>query len=201
MFRDSKDDELFNQALTLSLRLENEDNERFVVKSFLDLQDKLPSLSIPKTWLLWYPDGSTLIFMRPNSENCKIRVAVYLLVEFDLSIKAYRKGENVPISQFFLRDTRQLELILDEISSPLYSSTHTKDTVTDSSNASHIASAESHIQHIIDNIHDSISDDKLHDCPEVSRLQFIPCQLQNSLVPKNRRRYNKLTQILALKHI
>ena len=50
--RDSKDDELFNQALTLSLRSENKENERFVVKSFLDLQDKLPSLSIPKTWLL-----------------------------------------------------------------------------------------------------------------------------------------------------
>ena len=89
--------------------------------------------------------------------------------------------------KFFLRDTRQLELILDEISSPLY--THTKDTVTDSSNASHIASAESHIQHIIDNIHDSVSDDELHDCPEVSRLQFILCQLQNSLLPKNMRRY------------
>ena len=81
--RDSKDDELFNQALTLSLRSENEEIERFVVKSYLDLQDKLPSLSIPKTWSLWYPDERTLSFMRPNLENCKILVDVYLLVEFD----------------------------------------------------------------------------------------------------------------------
>ena len=35
--RDSKGDELFNQAMTLSLRSENEENERFVVKRFLDL--------------------------------------------------------------------------------------------------------------------------------------------------------------------
>ena len=43
-----------------------------VIKSFLDLQDKLPSLSIPKTWSLWYTDERTLIFIRPNLENCKI---------------------------------------------------------------------------------------------------------------------------------
>ena len=185
--------------MTLSLRSENEENESFVVKSFLDLQDKLPSLSIPKTWSLWYPDERTLIFMRPNLENCKILVDVYLLVEFDLFIKANRKVENVSISQFFLRDTGQLELILDKISSLLY--THTKDTVTDSSNASHIASAESHIQHIIDNIHDSVSDDELHDCPEVSRLQFILCQLQNSLVPKNTQRYTYRRKYWPTKHI
>ena len=61
-----------------------------MIKSFLDLQAKLPSLSIPKTWSLWYPDERTLIFMRPNSENCKILVDVYLLAEFDLFLNAYR---------------------------------------------------------------------------------------------------------------
>ena len=42
-------------------------------------------------------------------------------------------------------------------------------------------------------------DEELIYCPELSKLQFIICQLQNSHVPKNRRRYNILTQILALK--
>ena len=66
-------------------------------------------------------------------------------------------------------------------------------------NASHIASAERHLQQIIDNMLETKSDDELIPYPEVSRLQFIICQLQNSLVPKNRRRYNVLTQILSLK--
>ena len=59
--------------------------------------------------------------------------------------------------------------------------------------------AERHLQQIIDNMHETKSDDELIPYPEVSRLQFIICQLQNSLVPKNRRRYNVLTQILSLK--
>ena len=57
-----------------------------------------------------------------------------------------------------------------------------------------------HTQQVIDNLrNNSESDNELHDCPEVLRLQFISCQLQNSLTPKPRRRYNILTQILALK--
>ena len=67
------------------------------------------------------------------------------------------------------------------------------------SNDSLISSAQNQIQQVIDNFHDTMSDDELLDCPEVTRLQFITCQLQNSLVPKNRRRYNILTQILSLR--
>ena len=48
-------------------------------------------------------------------------------------------------------------------------------------------------------MHETKSDDELIPYPEVSRLQFIICQLRNSLVPINRRRYNVLTQILFLK--
>ena len=62
------------------------------------------------------------------------------------------------------------------------------DIPTNSDDAAHITSAESHIQQVIDNLYDSKSDDELIPCPELSRLQFILCQLENSLVPKNRRR-------------
>ena len=67
------------------------------------------------------------------------------------------------------------------------------------SNDSHIASAGISIQRVIDNISDNMSEDEFHNSPEISRLQFITCQLQNSLVSKNRRRYNILTQVLSLK--
>ena len=33
----------------------------------------------------------------------------------------------------------------------------------------------------------------------LARLQFITCQLENSILPKNRRRYSIITQVLALK--
>ena len=61
--RECKDDELLNQ---LSLKSEVEENERFMIQSFQEFQDKLPFLSIHKTWSLWYPDEYTLIIRRPG---------------------------------------------------------------------------------------------------------------------------------------
>ena len=57
------------------------------------------------------------------------------------------------------------------------------------SNDSHIASAGIPIQRVIDNITDNMSEDEFHNSLEISRLQFITCQLQNSLASINRRRY------------
>ena len=102
--RECKDDELLNQAVTLSLKSEVEENERFKIQSFLELQEKLSFLSIHKTWSLWYPDECTLIIMRPGIHNRKIEVDTYLSAEFDLFIKAYFKGEMFSISQVPLSD-------------------------------------------------------------------------------------------------
>ena len=53
-----------------------------------------------------------------------------------------------------------------------------KNTVTESSSTSHILSAENHIQQAIDNMTYSKSHEELIDCPELSKLQFIICQLR-----------------------
>ena len=81
--RECKDDELLNQAVTLSLKSEVEEKQRFKIQSLQELQDKLPFLSIHKTWSLWYPDECTLIIMRPGFHYRKIEVDTYLSVEFD----------------------------------------------------------------------------------------------------------------------
>ena len=146
-----KDDELLNQAVTLSLRSEVEEDERFKIQSFQELQDKLSFLSIHKTWSLWYPDESNLIIMRPGFHNRKIEVDAYLSVEFDLPVKAYFKGEMFSISQVTLSDIQQLVSILDDISNP--PSIDTEKFPSSYNNASHIASAERHLQQIIDNMH------------------------------------------------
>ena len=138
--------------MTLSLKSEVEENERFKIQSFQELQDKLPFLSIHKTWSLWYPDECTLILMRPGFHDRKIEVDTYLSVEFDLSVKAYFKGEMFSISQVTLSAIRQLVSILDEISNTP-PSLDTENFPTSSNDASHIASAERHLQQIIDNMH------------------------------------------------
>ena len=37
----------------------------------------------------------------------------------------------------------------------------------------------------------------LDDSSRLARLQFIICQLENSTIPKNRRRYNVLSQVFG----
>ena len=91
---------------------------------------------------------------------------------------------------------RHLESVLNELSfSPHHCQSSKK---SDSTTATHVSSAKAHIQQAEDIIH-TTSDLETSESPELNRLQLIQCQLENSLVPKNRRRYNILTQILSLK--
>ena len=195
---DDKEDELLYQAVTLSLEAEVEENEKFRIKNLHDLQAKLHFISIANIWSTWYPDEYTLISLRPRIDSTKIQVNTYLSIEFDLSLKAYHNGVTFTISFVTLCDVRQLESVLNEISiAP--SAIISEDIPTNLDNASHIASAESHILQVIDNMYHPESGNDLVPGADVSRLQFVLCQLRNSIVPKNRRRYNVLTQILSLK--
>ena len=46
----SKYEEMFNEALALSLASESEEKEKYQFYCFQDIQAKLPLLSIPQTW-------------------------------------------------------------------------------------------------------------------------------------------------------
>ena len=56
-----------------------------------------------------------MIFMRPRLVDNSISVDTYLLVEFGPSVKAYHRGEIVPISRISISDTRHLQISLEEI--------------------------------------------------------------------------------------
>ena len=100
-----------------------------------------------------------------------------------MSLKAYHNGVTFPISFVTLCDVRQLESVLNEISiAP--SAIISEDISTNLDNASHITSAESHILQVIDNMYHPESDNDLVQGADVSRLQFVLCQLRNSIVPK-----------------
>ena len=60
---DSKEEELLNQALSLSLKSESEEQEKYLVKSLQDLKDKLKLLSLPSNWLVWFPSDSCVRFI------------------------------------------------------------------------------------------------------------------------------------------
>ena len=108
----SKDEEMFNEALTLSLASESEEKEKYQIYCFQDIQAKLPLLSMPKTWYLWYPDDHSLIYMLPLLTEHNIIVNTHILVSFDLSVGAYRNGEILSLPICSISDIRHLESIL-----------------------------------------------------------------------------------------
>ena len=89
---DSKEDELFSQGLSLSLKSDAEETQKFKINSFQDMQDKLAFPSLPKTWSLWYPDEYSLILMRPSLNNSCVEIDFYLVIKFDLSVQAFCNG-------------------------------------------------------------------------------------------------------------
>ena len=107
------------------------------------MQGKLSLISLPKTLSLWYPGEYSLIFMNPSLENSSILVDVYLVVTFDLSIEAFCKNVIFPHSLGCLSDIRQLESLVNEISSAPYRCEPSKNS---ESTASHISSVNVHIQ-------------------------------------------------------
>ena len=112
----SKDEEMFNEALALSLASESEEKEKYQFYCFQDIQAKLPLLSIPKTWSLWYPDDHSLIYMLPLLTEHNIIVNTHILVSFELPVRAYRNGEILPLPICSISDIRHLESILCGIS-------------------------------------------------------------------------------------
>ena len=135
--------------------------------------------------------------MLPLLTEHTIIVNTHLLVSFNLLVRAYHNRETLPIPICSISDIRQLESILCEISK---SPRPSRSTESDSKTVNETLSlARDNIQQLNNKVHTSNCDLELTDSPEISRLQFIRCQLENSIVPKNKRRYNVLTQVMALK--
>ena len=64
--------------------------------------------------------------------SVKSKFNTYLSVEFDLSIKAFHNGERLLTSHVTLRDIRQLELVLKDISIPRSACIYSEDNSTNS---------------------------------------------------------------------
>ena len=197
LWSESKETESFDQMINESRETFKLEEEKFNVNNFAELERKL-NLVTSINWLLWSSDGS-IHFILPHLENSMIRVEATLTIDSNLCTKAYFHNKHISLSLEFVRTIRQIETLLDEIiqNSPL---TLTSPIV---STKYHIQSAKTHIIKVIDAIEKSDTDE-LHLLNEESasayllRLDFILCQLENVMVPKNSRKYNIITHVSHL---
>ena len=150
----------------------------------------------------WCPTDDELHFISLSITHRPISVSSSLTIDSTLNVIAYHGEETVTLSLTAINDIRQIELILSEISIEKFS----LPKVLSSSNSVqlHITKACKHINHAIIKLEESISGsfDKNYtsnDTSTLARLQFNVCQVENATIPKNRRRFNILTQVLALK--
>ena len=123
-------------------------------------------------------------------ENHSICADVSLVVNSFLSVNGYIYGKSISLSLISITDIRQIEMMFTEITLKLSSSPQKK-------HPHHISKAKEHIEEAICNLLDS--DETGFHCSDLPRLQFILGQLENVGIYTKRRRYNVITQILAIK--
>ena len=121
-------------------------------------------------------------------ENHNIRADVSLEVNSFLSVNGYIYGESISLSLISITDIRQIETMFTEITLKLSSSPQKK-------HLHHISKAKEHIEAIFNRF----ADETRSHCSDLPKLQFILGQLENVGIYKKRRRYNVITQILAMK--
>ena len=78
--------------------------------------------------------------------NSNILVDDYLIVESDLSIKAFHNSDVIPLSTCSITDTRLLESILSEIYEFSHQPSSYNTSNTQCTNATHISTTMEHIQ-------------------------------------------------------
>ena len=106
-----------------------------------------------------------------------------------LSVAGYIYGQLLPLSLNFVTDIRQIESLLSEIILK-------RSTFLEKKHLLHVSKAKEHVEEAISNLLDG---GKVSNCSNLPRLQFILGQLENACVHKKRRRYNIITQIMAIK--
>ena len=166
---------MLNKTIQMSLISETEETYKYKINTLQDLKDKLTLISLPNNWLVWYRDDLTT-FILPSLIERNISVDLYLEINCFLSANAFANGQNISITANSITDIRQIESIICEISSKYTSK---------SINNSH----EYHINRAKEHIIEAISDIKQNDGVEIhssdlEKLQFIICQLENTIIPK-----------------
>ena len=180
---------MLNQATYLSLRSEDEEKEKFSVDCMQQLRNKLSLVTLPTDWLVWFTSDNCARFFLTKMDDHNICVDVSLEVNCFLSAAGYIYGQLLPLSLNSVTDIRQIESLLSEIILK-------RSTFLEKKHLLHVSKAKEHVEEAISNLLDG---GEVSNCSNLPRLQFILGQLENACVHKKRRRYNIITQIMAIK--
>ena len=150
--------------------------------------------------MVWHSESDTIHIYQPELTGMALKIKYCLTITNNLRVLAFRDNIDAPLTLDFLSDTRQIDTLLNEFTK-LPSLCTISNTLNSFEN--HIKQASNHITLSISRLFtqfpDLMTDDDSEHILYLSHLQFIECQLKNALVHKNRRRYNVITQVMALK--
>ena len=125
----------------------------------------------------------------PKFQGHTLTTEIRLLVSENLSVLGFRNNVEIPLSIHKISDTRQIELLFEEIKN--YSTPESflnkldtfEDHVKEASDQLSISISKLNLQ-----LSDLLTDDVSNLSSYLSRVHFIQCQLDNVLVHKNRRK-------------
>lgn len=118
--RESKDEELFAQALKLSIEQQAHDTEKYGVHNFSNLLTHISSISSLSNKWMAFCSGSELYILMPKLQGHTISIEMRLLVSEDMSIQGFWDNVVIPLSIHMLTDTREIELLFEEIDNYSY---------------------------------------------------------------------------------
>ena len=169
------------------------------VHNFQTLVTNISSLPISNKWMIWYFDSNLHIFM-PKFQDYALTIEIRSLIKENLGVLGFRDNSEIPLSLQMITDIRQIELLLEEIE--FYSTPDSLPIKLDRFEH-HVKEASNHLHMSIHKLNSQLSDVLSENGSDLSsslaRLHFIQCQLDNVLVHTNRRKYNVITRVLALK--
>ena len=201
--RDDKEAELFQKAIRLSLDQHVTDQLMYTIDSFQQLKEKIKLLPLPEDWLLWNSNSNYVHFLKPTYVNEQLELNSSMTIDSSLYVKAKCGSFAVSLSLNTISDTREIDLLLNEITS--FELPTPEQPINNQLNT-YVHEAATQIKFAIaecdhsDQDSEKFSTNAPYNLSTIQqRLQFILCQVENSLCFKNRRRYNIITQVIALK--
>ena len=152
----------------------------------------IPVDPYPNPWLVWFSLDNMQNFIYPLKCDEGIEIAATLVIDSTMIVSCFLHSKEICLMIHSINNTRQIEPLLKKLANRVTS--HSKrpmDMITEANLLLHNAI------HTIEALPES--DDKESNNTLLPYLQFTVCQLSNLCVSKYKRRYNTLTQIVALK--
>ena len=190
-------------ALHQSLEQERIEKGKFYIQTFQDLQNKIDPARLPKDWVLWHSNESMIYFIKPRIFDSVPTMEYSLSINESLVVSAFAHSKQVTLPLNTISDVRQIEDLLEtlenieEISDKL---TH-RQLISNATNQLRIVLSNLEEENDFDSTSTPTVSESTNQVQRniLPHLQFVINQLENLLVPKNHRRYNLITLVLALK--